>query len=86
MKAIEEDGVKFFRTLQQMCDDLQQKIPNIGIFLYNKPDYDFPHLTQHTIISDAASYTVKSDGKTVLEWMYNGVNGKLEKLGMKLLK
>jgi len=86
MKATEEDGLKFFRTLQQMCDDLQQKIPNIGIFLYDKPDQDFPYLTQHTIISDPASYTVKSNGKTVMEWMYNGVNGKMEKLGMKLFK
>jgi hypothetical protein len=86
MKATEEDGVKFFRTLQQMCDDLQQKIPNIGMFLFDKLFDDIPYLTQHTILFDPSCYMVKSDGKTVLEWMYNGVNGKLEKLGMKLLK
>ena len=86
MKATEEGGVKFFRTLQQMCDDLQQKIPNIGMFLFDKPFADIPYLTQHTILFDPSCYMVKSDDKTVLEWMYNGVNGKLEKLGMKLLK
>jgi len=86
MKATKEGGVKFFRTLQRMCADLQQKIPNIGIFLFDKPFDEIPYLTQHTILFDPSCYTVKSDGKTVLEWMYNGVNGKLEKLGMKLLK
>jgi hypothetical protein len=86
MIATKEGGIKFFRTLQQMCDVLQQKIPNIGMFLFDKPFADIPYLTQHTILFDPSCYMVKLDGKTVLEWMYNGVNGKLEKLGMKLLK
>ena len=30
MKATKEGGVKFFRTLQRMCADLQHKITNIG--------------------------------------------------------
>lgn len=86
MVVTAEDGNKYFQRIKQMCEDLQKQIPNVGLYLFDDPDPEIPFMTRHTIILDPLSYTMKSDGKTVYEWMINGANGLVEKVGLALLK
>ena len=86
MAVTAEDGEKYYRALQQTCDTLLKQIPAIGIYLFDDVVKETPYVTKHTIILDPLSYSMKSDGKNVFEWMYESANGNVEKLGMKLLE
>ena len=87
--ATVEGGNKYEVTLGDMCRDLAKTVGDVGLFLFDAPEefayLDFK-LTQHCILNSAHLFTIKTDGKNAVEWLFDGANGKLEKLGMNLLQ
>lgn len=83
--ATREDGEKYFARLWVMYTDLEEQIPEIGFYIFDKTLPELDNLTLHTLILDPQSYSLRMEGKTVFEWMMDGANGKPEKIGMGLL-
>lgn len=82
------DGDCFTQMLQRFCQKLIREIPNAGLFIYNEPHEDNQpnDLTKHGVNMTDKVFTIQQDGVNCIDWIWNAVNGKTEKLGLKLLK
>ena len=88
-----ETGKRFQRDLEEMCRLLKEKIPDVGIYIFDTPvsgkgmeTLAEQGLTMHCIGLARAAEQQRTEGKTVVEWVWSAVNGKTECIGLKLLK
>ena len=88
-----ETGKRFQRDLEEMCRLLKEKIPDVGIYIFDTPvsgkgmeTWVEQGLTMHCIGLARAAEQQRTEGKTVVEWVWSAVNGKTECIGLKLLK
>ena len=84
--GLQEEFKGFLRTLLE-------NDPSAGAYFFDAPDYQYVpdndeiiHATQHTILLSFSAFTIRTEGKTVLEWLYHAVNGKAEVIGKALLE
>lgn len=84
--ADKESGVKFQKELKQMCDALQQAIPNIALFIFDTPDENAAKkaegLTKHCI---GAADKMVVEGITAAQWLWDAVCGDPKQIGLSLL-
>ena len=84
--ADKESGIKFQKELKQMCNNLQQAIPNIALFIFDTPDENAAKkaegLTKHCI--GAADKMVVED-MTAARWLWDAVCGNPRQIGLSLL-
>ena len=84
--ADKESGIKFQKELKQMCDALQQAIPNIALFIFDTPDENVAKkaegLTKHCI---GAADKMVVEGITAAQWLWDAVCGTPRQIGMSLL-
>lgn len=75
--------------LRVMVRELQQKIPTIGIYLFDRLPYSwepwFSLLTQHTILETATAYWRITAGRSAIQWLNDAVNGNVQTLGLEKL-
>lgn len=86
-------GITFQHDLAEMCRQMMETIPNAGLYLFDMPvagkaseKKRADGLTQHCIGLSGLAETVRIEGKTVQEWVWNAVNGKVERIGLPLLE
>ena len=80
-----ENGDLFQKDLTQMVYDLQENIPDIGIYIWKLGEDAETHNTQHTIISSNI-FDKLEDDTSVSEWIYGAVNGDVRSHGLHLLE
>ena len=75
-----------------MCEQMLDTIPNVGIYIFDtlvseksSKELREAELTEHCIGLSKNAEILRVDGKTVVEWVWNGVNGNSELIGMSLL-
>lgn len=83
------EGEAFQRDLKTMCTGLMEAIPDASIFIFDTPVGD-PEgqkngLTRHCIVIDDVAYTIRVEEKTVMEWLWNSMNGNPSCIGLDLL-
>lgn len=78
----QEAGDEIEKEIRQLCEELREKIPEIGLYIFDKLDkkQKSSKLTIHCIIGEKDVYEHITDGKTAIEWIENAVNGKVERL------
>ena len=85
-----EGGVSFEKDLQNFCRQLQERIPNVGLYIFtgpmDAPGYDEYKLTLHCALNNHFLFDHTEDGKTPCEWVVNAMNGQVERLGLALLE
>lgn len=77
-------GDQFQKDLAKMVADLQESIPNVGIYIWRCGEDADTGNTQHTIISSNV-FDALEDGVSVAEWIYAAVNGDVQTHGLELL-
>ena len=84
--ADKESGIQFQKKLKQMCNDLQQAIPNIALYIFDTPDENAAKkaegLTKHCI---GAADKMVVEGITAAQWLWDAVCGTPRQIGMSLL-
>ena len=84
--ADKESGIKFQRQLKQMCDELQQAISDVSLFIFDTPDENAEKraksLTKHCV-GKADKLVV--EGTTAAQWLWDAVCGKSRRIGLALL-
>lgn len=85
--ADKESGIKFQKELKQMCDALQQAIPNIALFIFDTPEENAAKkaegLTKHCI---GAADKMVVEGITAAQWLWDVVCGNPKQVGLSLLE
>ncbi len=86
LRADKDSGIRFQQELKQMCNDLQQAIPNVSLFIFDTPDGNeenkVKHLTKHCI---GAADKIVVDGTSASQWLWDTVSGSPKKVGLDLL-
>lgn len=76
--------------LRQMVKLLQEKVPGIGIYLFDRLPYSWipwlNHLTQHTLLPTQTAYWKLTAGRSGIDWLYDAVNGRVVSLGLEKLR
>ena len=84
--ADKESGITFQKELKQMCDALQQAIPNIALYIFDTPDENAAKkaegLTKHCI---GAADKMVVEGITAAQWLWDAVCGNPRQIGLSLL-
>lgn len=84
--ADKESGIQFQKELKQMCDELQQAIPNIALYIFDTPDENAAKkaegLTKHCI---GAADKMVVEGITAAQWLCDAVCGNPRQIGLSLL-
>ena len=84
--ADKESGIKFQKELKQMCDALQQAIPNIALYIFDTPDENAAKkaegLTKHCV---GAADKMVVEGITAAQWLWDAVCGNPRQIGLSLL-
>lgn len=84
--ADKERGIQFQKELKQMCDALQQAIPNIALYIFDTPDENAAKkaegLTKHCI---GAADKMVVEGITAAQWLWDAVCGNPKQIGLSLL-
>lgn len=84
--ADKESGIQFQKELKQMCDELQQAIPNIALYIFDTPDENAAKkaegLTKHCI---GAADKMVVEGITAAQWLWDAVCGNPKQIGLSLL-
>ena len=74
----------FTRSLRAACS----RLTDASLFVFDVPAFGEAGkmgFTQHCILAERNAGTLRVDGKTALEWLWDGVNGKRERCGLDLL-
>ena len=84
-----EQSLNFEYMLNDMLTRLRQAVPTIGIYLYDHLPYTFSadqsQLTQHTILTSDTIFWPLTDNTSVMQWITNAVNGRVQSRGLDLL-
>ncbi|MDO5391113.1 MAG: pectin acetylesterase-family hydrolase [Eubacteriales bacterium] len=83
----EESGHKFQKELSELCRELQEKVPGIGMFFFDKVDkrQKDKRLTVHCIIGEKDVYEYVTEEKTVMQWIGDALKGQVKSYGIGLL-
>lgn len=88
MKATRESGEQLERRLLQICRYMQETMPGSACYFFTASSGDTVQdelgLTKHGILEDAMAHEIRSEGKTVIEWLVNAMNGRVENIGLSL--
>ena len=78
----------FYDFLKGLVYDLIREVPDIGLFIWGDiPENDPRALTYHTVICFKDFYTkIQPCGYRVCDWLLDAIDGKVEKLGLEMLK
>lgn len=85
-----ENGDKFQRTLCKMVKSMREEIPNLALYIYNKPSPETgvnteDDLTDHTFVNSEYVFEYSYENVKLLDWIVDTVNGVHRQIGLKLL-
>lgn len=87
MESTKETADRIQLVIKEFCEQLQQMVPDCGIYIFDKvaQDENGEHLTIHTILMEAPVYEPMNDSISVMDWLWEAVNGNIDKVGLELL-
>ncbi|MEK3920784.1 pectin acetylesterase-family hydrolase [Paenibacillus sp. FSL K6-2393] len=88
LSTTNENGDIYEKDLVKMVADLQDNLPNVGIYIWNEieKNKDGKNLTPHTILPSPNFYGKKySEDKSIADWIINAINGNINSYGLDLL-
>ncbi len=91
LRAERETGLQFQRDLKVMCEALLEADPTAGIYIFDLPAPDDKKrerelgMTLHTIAIIPMAEEHRVEGKTILEWVSEALEGKTSCVGLSLL-
>lgn len=85
LKIGKAEGDRFQQILKQMVSDMQKQIPGCGIYIWDEESQADGHLTVHTAAGTKIFFDSKNRNPSIVQWLENAVNGKVESFGMELL-
>ena len=80
-----ENGTVYQNNLKEMVSQLQEKIPDCGIFIFDLGLDKKTHNTQHMIINSSDVFKPLSDDVSVMKWIKEAEEGKVKSHGLELL-
>lgn len=82
-----ESGERFQKELQELCREFREKVPDIGLFFFDKADKSQKdkNLTIHCIIGDREVYEYVTESKTVMQWIEDALKNQVKSYGIGLL-
>jgi hypothetical protein len=77
----------FYKQLKVMIKELHKAVPEMGFFIYNWKNHRF-HLggTVHTAVRHLRFYFNNNQQESMARWLYRAVHGKVENIGLFLLR
>ncbi|MBR2717063.1 MAG: hypothetical protein IKD79_04930 [Oscillospiraceae bacterium] len=76
--------------LREMVRRLREEVPTIGIYLFDRLPFSWlpwmSRLTQHTVLETQSVYWKLSGGRSVISWLNDAVNGRVESVGLGMLR
>ena len=83
-----EGGDKMQDIIRTMTEILSCEIPNVSIYIFDKPNDEVKvgNLTDHTIIAAAWALDYAFEGHKFIDWLWNTVEGHPAKIGLDLLE
>lgn len=85
-KPLKEDGEVFQRILKNSVDRMQEEIPNVGIYLFEKISDEKTALMQHTILFVPMAFQKFSGGVNPVQWVHDCMFGTVRNCGLELLE
>lgn len=79
------EGDRFQQLLKKMAEDLQEKIPGCGIYIWDEETQKDGHLTVHTATGTKIYFARRGEDPSIADWLEDAVNGKVECYGLELL-
>lgn len=83
-----EGGERLEKRLFELFLHMQETMPGSACFFFTahsgNPAADAEELTQHGILEDVSAHRIRTEGKTVLEWLVSAMNGNAETVGLSL--
>ena len=83
----EKYGDVFQKILTDTVIALKKEIPDIALYIFDKPHPELPklNLTDHTFIASDFIFDYMQDGVKAIDWVCNAVEGKPMQVGLHLL-
>ena len=85
-ESTEENGDIFMNNLKQMVHDLQESVPDCGIYIFENGTDSSTHNTRHMIINSADVYKPLCDDTSIMDWIESAVQGDVSSHGLDLLE
>lgn len=79
------EGDRFQQLLKKMVADMQEKIPDCGIYIWDEETQKDGHLTVHTATGTKIYFEARGEDPSIADWLENAVNGNVESFGLELL-
>lgn len=79
------EGDRFQMFLSEMVQNMQEKIPGCGIYIWDDVAQKEGHLTAHTGTGTKIFFEDRKEGPALAEWVRNAVNGDVKSYGLELL-
>ena len=76
---------RFQKLLKNMVADMQEKIPDCGIYIWDEETQKDGHLTVHTATGTKIYFDARGEDPSIADWLENAVNGTVESFGLELL-
>ena len=79
------EGDRFQQLLKKMVSEMQEQIPNCGIYIWDEETQKDGHLTVHTATGTKIYFDKRGDDPSIAQWLQDAVSGNVKTYGLKLL-
>lgn len=79
------EGDRFQQILKKMIEDMQEKIPGCGIYIWDEESQKDGHLTVHTATGTKIYFNKRGKDPSIATWMQDAMNGNIKNYGLDLL-
>lgn len=79
------EGDRFQQILKKMVVDMQEQIPDCGIYIWDEETQKDGHLTVHTATGTKIYFDKRGENPSIAEWLENAMNENVESFGLELL-
>lgn len=86
LKIGKAEGDRFQALLKKMVSDMQEKIPNCGIYIWDEETQKDGHLTVHTATGTKIYFDTRGEDPSIAQWLQDAVSGNIKTYGLELLE
>ena len=79
------EGDRFQQLLKKMVTDMQEQIPNCGIYIWDEETQKDGHLTVHTATGTKIYFDKRGEDPSIAQWLQDAVSGNIKTYGLELL-
>lgn len=79
------EGDRSQQLLKKMVTDMQEQIPNCGIYIWDEETQKDGHLTVHTATGTKIYFDKRGENPSIAQWLQDAVSGNIKTYGLELL-